>query len=237
MVQNSDIVIERVEAEVAPKEKGYIVIRRCPSEELTAVLEREAAALFQEGAAWVYAASTDPDAPLETGRRGRCDLRFVHDMLGMDRDLGPDRPRPEGRLTLEPLTRESGAEWLRIYNESFFAVPNSATYGKAALEQLLTEQYRCGFALLDGGRVGVYECGFKKEFPEIGSIGLVDAARGRGLGRELLLTVMDYLAGLGQARCWLQVSTGNGPAYALYQNVGFTLDRVLSHWFEVILRG
>lgn len=237
MEQREPCAVERITAEIAPKGKGYVVLRRCPPEGLEAVLGREAAALFAAGAEHVYAASVDQDHPLGAGRLGPWALRFAHDMLGMYRDLGPDRPRPAGRLTLEPLTRKSGSEWLRMYNESFFAVPNSATYGEEELGHLLTGRYRCGFALLDGARAGVYECGFKKEFPEIGSIGLDGAFKGRGLGRELLLTVMDDLAGLGYGRCWLQVATANGPAYGLYQSVGFTLDRVLSRWYEVTPHG
>lgn len=233
MKQHHQITVERVEKEVGPKGKGYVVIRHCPPGELATTLGGEVSTLLQAGARRVYAASTDPDAPLAAGRLGCWDLQFVHDMLGMGGNLGQDRPRPAHRLKLEPLTRESGAEWLRIYNESFFAVPNSATYGQEELEEILGAPYRCGFALLDGVRVGIYECGFKKEFPEIGAIGLLAPFQGQGLGRELLLTVMDDLAELGHAQCWLQVSTANRAAYELYQSVGFTLDRVLSRWFEV----
>lgn len=233
MDSTQDIVMERVEREIAPKGKGYVVFRRCPAAELPAALDREAAALFALSAEHVYAASTDPDTPLGEGNVGPWSLAYVHDMLAMYGELGPDRPRPEGRLTLEPLTRESGAEWLSIYNESFHSVPNSATYGEKELEQILGPEYRCGFALEQGKRVGVFELGYKKEFPEIGSIGLSANARGNGLGRELLLSVMDLIAGQGYAKCWLQVSTANAAAYALYQSVGFTLDRVLSQWFEV----
>lgn len=231
--RDNSTAVERVTLEIEPKGKGYLVFRRCPAPELPGALDREAAALFELGARQVYAASTDPDSPLREGAVGAWNLTYAHDMLGMDRDLGPDRPRPRGRFSLEPLTREGGAEWLRIYNESFHSVPNSATYGGEALEQILGPEYRCGFALLEGRRVGIYECGFKKTFPEIGSIGLDAAHRGQGLGRELLLTVTDFLAELGYRRCWLQVSTANTPAYALYRRVGFTLDRVLSQWFEV----
>lgn len=117
------------------------------------------------------------------------------------------------------------------------SVPSSATYDVEALAEMLTDQYRCGFALLDGKRVGVYECGFKKAQPEIGSIGLDESCRGQGLGRELLLTVMDYLAGLGHKRCWLQVATTNAPAYALYRATGFGEEEVLARWFEVTPHG
>lgn len=228
-----NIIIERFEREIAPKGKGYAAVRRCPRKDLPAALDREVSALFRAGARHVYVASTDGDTPLEEGPIGNWKLTYAHDMLGMYCELGADRPRPAGNLVLEPLTRPEGGLWLRLYNESFFAVPNSATYGDEELEQILTDQYCCGFALEGGKRVGIYELGYKKEFPEIGSIGLSDEVRGQGLGRELLLAVMDLAAGQGYPRCWLQVSTANTAAYALYQRVGFTLDRVLSKWYEV----
>lgn len=225
--------IEIIHKEIAPKGKGYIVVRECPRPELDGLVRRGAEELFAAGARQVFVASTDPDAPLTEGP----ELRHVYDMLGMYRGLGPDRPRPEGRLTLEPLTGESGEAWNAILNESFHFVPSSATYSGADVAAMLAGPYRCGFALLDGQRVGVYECGFKKAQPEIGSVGLDAEHRGKGLGRELLLTVMDDLAGLGHTRCWLQVATTNAPAYALYRAVGFGEEEVLVRWYEVIRHG
>ena len=224
---------ETIFTEVAPKKKGYLVIRACPPGDLDGLVRRETERLFEAGAEHVYLASTDPGAPLEDGMElGNVGLRFCHDMLGMTRDLGPDRPRPEGRLTLEPLTRETGAAWLGLLNRGFFYVPNSATNDEDDLKDFLEGPYRCGFALLAGETVGVYECGFKKEHPEIGSIALTEESRGRGLGRELLLSVMDLLAGLGHPACWLQVSTANATAHALYRSVGFRQTELLSRWYE-----
>lgn len=220
---------ETIFREIEPKKKGYCVIRACEPQEVEALARREAERLFAAGAEQVFVTSTDPAAPLVEGPG----LRHVYDMLGMGRDLGPDRPRSQGRLTLEPLTAEAGEVWADMLNRSFHFVPSSATYFPEEVGEFLTDQYRCGFALLDGVRVGVYECGFKKEHPEIGSIGLEKGCQGQGLGRELLLTVMDFLAELGETACWLQVATTNGPAYALYQSTGFTLDRVLARWYEV----
>lgn len=225
--------IQIIYREIPEKKKGYLVIRSCPPERLSIELADAAEKLFQAGALHVYAASTDPAAPLAEGVHGAYQTCYVHDMLGMERDLGAERPRPEGRLTLEPLTAEAGGAYLKLLNSSFFDVPNSATNDTDDLKEFLEGPYRCGFALLDGARAGIYECGFKKEHPEIGSIGLDEKYRGQGLGRELLLTVMDYLAGLGESACWLQVSTINAPAYHLYRSVGFTLDRVLARWYEV----
>lgn len=229
--------LEIITREIPAKGKGYIFIRKCWPDQVGAAIRQGACKLLGEGATAIYAASTDPSAPLGEGPGEGYRLEFRHDMLGMDRALDDSRPRPAGRLTLEPLTREKGGMWLAVYNASFFDVPNSATYGRNDLEQILGPEYRCGFAMLDGVCVGIYECGFKKEHPEIGSIGLTKDARGKGLGRELLLSVMDMLAGLGCKRVWLQVSTANESAYPLYRSVGFTQVQTLSHWYEVISEG
>lgn len=228
---------EIITQEIPSKGKGYLEIRHCVPELLGTVLRQGAAELVKRGAFQIYAACTDIRAPLYAGEWDGFRLVHVHDMLGMYCDLVPERPRATGRLSLLPLTRERGGRFLALYNESFYAVPNSVTYGAGELEQLLTGQYRCGFALLDGVAVGIYETGFKKTYPEIGSLGLTEAVRGKGLGRELLLTVMDELAGLGCQKCWLQVSTANQSAYPLYQSAGFYLDRVLSSWYEIQAEG
>ena len=60
-------------------------------------------------------------------------------------------------------------------------------------------------------------------------------ARGKGLGRALLLLAMDLLAGHGHDRCWLQVSTANEAAYRLYQETGFYTRKVRSQWFRAEL--
>lgn len=228
-----ELEFQTITREIAPKEKGYLVVRRCDPAELDDLVRREADGLFAAGAKHVFVTSKDPDAQLAEG----AEFRHVYDMLGLYRDLDDARPRPQGRLTLEPLTAETGAAWAELLNRSFHFVPSSATYLPEEVGEFLTDQYRCGFALLDGARVGVYECRFKKAQPEIGSVGLDEGFRGQGLGRELLLTVMDYLAQLGHRRCWLQVATTNTPAHALYRSVGFGEDELLCRWFEVSRHG
>lgn len=221
--------LEVIEAELAPKGKAYLVLRHGPLEGLEAVC----CELRGKGARHIFLTSKDMECALVEGAVAGVTLTYVHTMLGMTRALTPDRPRPEGRITLEPLTREKKELYLALYNESFFDVPNSATYDENTFEQLMGPEYRCGFALLEGTAVGIYELGFKKQNPEIGSIGLSRAAIGQGLGRELLLTVMDYLAELDCGACWLQVSTGNHRAYPLYRSVGFGQEELLGRWYEV----
>lgn len=223
--------------EIPAKGKGYFVIEKCWPDQLDVAVRRGASALLAQGATRIYIASRDPAAALAAGQGDGYRLEFRHDMLGMERVLDDERPRPAGRLTFQPLTRESGGVFLAIYNESFFDVPNSATYDKNDLKQILGAEYTCAIAVLDGVPVGIYEIGFKKENPEIGSVGLTKAARGKGLGRELLLSAMDMCAELGYKKAWLQVSTANENAYTLYRKVGFQVSDLLSHWYEVIAEG
>ena len=231
-----DVEVVRFATEIAPKGKGYLAVRRCPPDELAYVLEREAGALFSAGARRVYVASTDPGAPLHEGKLGRCRLTHVHDMLLLRRGLGEMRPRPVGLAVLEPLLPAEGEAWLKIYNEGFFDVPNSATYGPEELETCLDEDHDCGFFLFEGKAVGVYELALAGHEPEIEGIALRPGFRGHGLGRELLLSAMDRLAELGFQSCFLQVASSNTPALRLYRESVFAEEWAYSKWFEVTVK-
>lgn len=49
-------------------------------------------------------------------------------------------------------------------------------------------------------------------------------ARGKGLGRQLLLALLDGLESVGIHRCLLEVRESNMAALALYQSCGFARD-------------
>ena len=225
--------LEIITKEIPAKGKAYIIVRRCPPEGLDAALRRGAAQALSQGASLLYAASTDPEAPLEAGEKRGYQLIYEHDMLRMSRTLTEEPPRP-GRLRLEPLVREKGGTWLALYNEGFFNVPNSATYDGNDLERVLGEACSAGFVLLDEVPVGVYELGFAEEQPEIEGVALRRDFQGRGLGRELLLELMGMLARQGHTECWLRVATSNRNACALYRSLGFGRESVLSRWFQVV---
>lgn len=222
--------------EIPAKGKGYFVLEKCWPDQLDEAVRRGSRDLLAQGATAIYVCSRDPAAVLCAGQETGYRLEFRHDMLRMERALpAPSQPR---RLTLEPMRREKSGAWLAIYNESFFDVPNSATYGQSDLAQVLEDGSACGFAMLDGVPVGVYELSFKeRNCPEIEGIGLLKGARGKGLGRELLYAAMELLAELGHERTHLRVSTANENAYALYRSAGFTVTELISHWYEVISEG
>lgn len=219
--------------EIPAKGKGYLLIRQCPPGGQLELVRRGAAELLRAGASLLYAASTDPAAPLSRTAGEGFRLEFCHEMLRLERPLA-GRPSPEGRLTLEPLSRERGGQWLTLHSEGFFDTPNSATYDHADLARCLERPGLCGFAAEEGIPVGVYELNSREGTPEIEGIALVKDARGKGLGRELLRLCMDRLAGLGYNACWLQVSTANGPALRLYREEGFVQTAVISRWYQIL---
>lgn len=227
--------LQRITREIPYRGVAYLIIRCCPAEELGRLLAREIRTLAGQGARTIYVASTDPEAPLTEGVLGTVHLTHIHDMLDMERGLAFDRPRPQGRLRAEPLTEALGERWLALYNEAFADVPNAATYGPEELSEQLARPGSCGLALEGERPVGIYELDLQTG--EIEGIGLEKAARGRGMGRELLLLAMDLLAEQGCAHCWLQVSTANPAAYQLYLETGFSTRQIRSRWFRAEMAG
>lgn len=219
--------------EITAKGKAYLVVEQCREDELDEVLAQGREKLLGLGATELFVTSRDPGAPLEEGRREGCRLEFVRDMLVLQRDLSQLPGKPE-RLGLEPLTRERGGAWLALHNGCFFEMPNSATYGPRDLDRALEEGHRCGFALVDGVRVGVYELDLTQEVPEIEGIALQKEVRGQGLGRELLWGVMALLAEAGFDRCKLLVASDNESAFSLYRRTGFRAAGIQSKWFRML---
>lgn len=222
---------EIITAEIGPRGTGYLILRSCPPELLAETFRRAADELIAQGASSIRAASTDPDCPFTEGIMAGFRLTHAHDMLRMERSL-TCLPSPSGRLKLETLTRRTGRQYLTLYNEGFCNVPNAATYRGDDLERLLDEDYLAGFVLLDGRAAGVYELKLEGT-PEISSIALTQAARGCGLGGELLTGAMRLLVDRGYGRCFLMVSSVNLPAYGLYLKSGFRTVSLLSRWFDV----
>lgn len=219
--------------EITAKGKAYLVVEQCRADELDEVLAQGREKLLGLGATELFVTSRDPGAPLEEGRREGCRLEFVRDMLVLQRDLSQLPGKPE-RLGLESLTRERGGAWLALHNGCFFEMPNSATYGPRDLDRALEEGHRCGFALVDGVRVGVYELDLTQEVPEIEGIALQKEVRGQGLGRELLWGVMALLAEAGFDRCKLLVASDNESAFSLYRRTGFRAAGIQSKWFRML---
>lgn len=68
---------------------------------------------------------------------------------------------------------------------------------------------------------------------QIQGLAVDDWARGRGVGRALLLAAMDRARAEGAARITLRVLGHNTPARRLYEAVGFVVEGVLPEEFHL----
>ena len=219
---------QAIDAEIPAKGKGYLILKETEREKLFPALREGAEALLSSGATEIYVTG-QAIAPMdEEGLH----LSEVHQMLWMERSL-EDAPASTGRIVLRPMEQGEGGKFLALYNECFFDVPNSATYTRNDLERMEREHCQMGFALSDGVIVGIYELRPDQDMPEICSLGLAKVRRGVGLGRELLLALMEKLKKQEERRCKLMVSSANIPARCLYERVGFRQSKVISHWYRL----
>lgn len=102
----------------------------------------------------------------------------------------------------------------------------SFAHGWAAeeFERLLSEQAARGHVATAGGRgalLGFVLSHVVVPEAEILSIAVADAARGRGIGRELLSHHLARLAAEGVTTSFLEVEEGNAPALRLYERTGY----------------
>ena len=76
----------------------------------------------------------------------------------------------------------------------------------------------CGYATIENGWAGFYDIVVKKEL------------RNKGLGRQVMLTLMNEAHKRGCTTGYLQVMKNNEPAYHLYEKLGFTYS--YSYWYR-----
>ncbi len=95
-------------------------------------------------------------------------------------------------------------------------IPLDACY--ASIEQN-GEMVACGLGVLQEQFVGLFD------------IVTHPAQRGRGLGKAIVLDLMQWAAENGAARAYLQVVADNAPALRLYAGLGFI--ELYQYWYRV----
>lgn len=84
------------------------------------------------------------------------------------------------------------------------------------------------FVACDGDEpVGLANLGLRRDRTWLGGVGVVPAARRRGIGEQLTLALMQSARERGAAQMGLEVITGNAPAITLYRKLGFDILREL----------
>ena len=85
-------------------------------------------------------------------------------------------------------------------------------------------------AVGDEGPVGLCVLARRDGDGWIGGVGVSAPARRGGVGKQLMLAVLDEARSLGLARVWLEVLVQNEPAIRLYEKLGFDHVRELEVW-------
>ena len=139
---------------------------------------------------------------------------------------------PIGEVRTFDPDRDAHA-WLAQNNAAFADHPEQGAWTERQLEERLREPWfdPSGFFLLElDGRLAA-SCWTKvhelhpDRFGEIYVVAVHPDFRGRGLGRMMVLHGLDALRRKGVTSATLFVDESNAPARALYESLGFTLER------------
>lgn len=159
------------------------------------------------------------------------DLRPCRDLLRLAIDL-PIRHTTD--LPVRPFRPGiDDTDWLSVNNRAFAWHREQGHLTQHDLDERMTEDWfdKDGFLLhdVDGSLAGF--CWTKVHHdadPPAGEIFAIAAdpdMQGRGLGRDLVIAGLTYLAGLGLTDGLLYVDASNGPARKLYDKLGFRIDQ------------
>jgi ribosomal protein S18 acetylase RimI-like enzyme len=135
---------------------------------------------------------------------------------GMIADASRDW-RGDPRICFEPAPGEA---WLAGVSALQEASKSNPAHLKAIVGRI---RLPVGFATAQvaGEARGFGMVGIDRGWAEIGSIILAPEARGQGLGRALVLSMLNYAVGHGASRVFLQVEASNAVAISLYRSLGF----------------
>ena len=217
---------------------AYFLIRKCPRLKAVHLAEYGVFRAWGMGASRVMLGfSPQAGAPgFHAKNYGELKLRYTHSMLLMKKKLELTPAAYETAVRIKPIEQTEIPAYMRIYRETFFAVPNAACDSEEQIRRLLREQ-NYDVCLL---RCGKNPCGIceyrispqKEAFLE--ALGVLPQFRRQNLARGALHNLYYLFQAEGVKRVCLYVSSANLPALRLYKSEGFTVEKAVSHWFEAL---
>lgn len=217
-----------VQREIPEKKKGYLVIRRCAEAEFQGLVTRLVHQLARNGAQWIYVIDMEVGKKrLSDGQQyGYYKMKRSYCYLEMEKAVGEGGDLDQStasEIQLKPLEEAERLSWLELHNETFFAVPGSATYDEGMIEEE-TREGKGFFWICDGVQpVGtlVLSPDQEKRQLSIDMISIKNTFARRGYGMAAIACAERLAKESGMTKLRLQAADINAAAVRLYQKAGF----------------
>lgn len=233
--KNEDWEYQLIQAEIPEKKKAYLFIRYCRNEEFNRLLTRVTHQAVRNGAKEVFVCDQEKEGRIMTEKPyGYYLFHYHHDMLLMKKKV------PAGNSDLEKIpigwrkVEDSEVSlFCRLYNQVFYSLPNSATMTPEEVRKWMADSRQYLFFIQEEEQI----LGFlividqEKEL-EIDSLGILEEYRRKGLAKRVMQRVEIMAETLGKEILSLGVSSINIPAFSLYKDIGFSVDKVMSRWYR-----
>jgi ribosomal protein S18 acetylase RimI-like enzyme len=239
--KNKDWEYQLIQTEIPEKKKAYLFINRCREDDFDGLLARVTHQAMRNGARQVYVCDKEKDHRIVPEKNyGYYQFSYGYDMLAMRKrvslsedGVGEDVCADQAfQGAWEKVSIWQTSPFCSIYNQVFYAVPNSATLTeKEAREYLVNSRWQLFLIKIRDRAVGFVILVDKEGELEIDSLGVLKEYRGRGLAREILERTEMAAAKMGKEYLSLTVASVNTAAISLYKSTGFESKGMISRWY------
>lgn len=131
-------------------------------------------------------------------------------------------------VNIRPLTEEY-VDQVCVLEEEAFSMP----WHKESFMEMIANENACYLVALVGEEV-VASCGLRHIVGEgeITNVVTKNTMRGQGIGRQILLQLLEEGAKMGAQVFTLEVRVSNAPAIHLYESLGFVSEGVRKNFYE-----
>ena len=135
----------------------------------------------------------------------------------------------KGEIIIRRMSRED-LDAVTAVEQATFAVPWSRESFRRELEQNVAARYLVAEA--DGQVIGYAGAWVILDESHITNIAVLEAWRGRGIGKQLTQALLQYLSNLGASYATLEVRVSNERAQNLYKELGFVSVGKRKRYYE-----
>ena len=131
-------------------------------------------------------------------------------------------------VIIKPLTEEY-VDQVCVLEEEAFSMP----WHKESFLEMIANENACYLVALVGEEV-VASCGLRHIVGEgeITNVVTKNTMRSKGVGRQILLKLLEEGAKMGAEAFTLEVRVSNAPAIHLYESLGFVSEGVRKNFYE-----